>query len=120
KGLHRGIYVFHVTYDVDFVRTGAFTRDGAMWRLMWTSPPPLEGVDGERVVFDLPAAPTEPRGDGDPAALATLRRSAERDEFEIVRPHVPRGDAARWIARVDPKAFGRVRTPALRPPPPPP
>lgn len=119
KGLKRGLYVFKLRYGVDLLKSGAFSRDGTMWRLSWTSPPPPEGVDGERVVFDIPAAPTEPRTD-DPGVLVTLRRSAERDELEIVRPHVARGDAPSWVARVDPKAFPRVRSPELRPPPPPP
>jgi hypothetical protein len=95
------------------------TRDGAMWKLSWTAPPASEGHDGARVTFDLPAAPTEPRLAGEATTtLATLRRGAERDELELVRPHVSRGDAVVWQARIDPKAFPRVSSPELRPPPP--
>ncbi|GEM_PF-479436 len=119
KGLGRGIYTVDVTYKLDLVATKLLARDGAMWRIAWTAPPAPEGHDGARVVFDLPAAPTEPRlaGIAGSTTLATLRRSAERDALELVRAHVPRGEAVTWAARVDPKAFPLVTSPELRPPP---
>jgi hypothetical protein len=46
----------------------------------------------------------------------TLRRGAQRDELEMERPHVARGEAAAWLARVDPRAFPRVVDVSLRPP----
>jgi hypothetical protein len=119
KGLTRGAYTVDVKYKLDLVAMKAITREGAMWKLSWTAPPAPEGHDGARVTFDLPAAPTEPRLAGEAATtLATLRRGAEHDELELVRPHVARGDAVVWSARVDPKAFPRISTPELRPPPP--
>ncbi len=121
KGLKRGVYVFHVKYRADLVETHALTRDGALWRLAWVAPPPPEGLDGARVVFDLPAAATEPRPAGDASEggmVATLRRGPERDELELVRPHVGRGEAVTWSARVDPRAFPAVKSLELRPPPP--
>ncbi|MEO6575348.1 MAG: hypothetical protein ABIP89_15990, partial [Polyangiaceae bacterium] len=73
---------------------------------------------GERVVFRLPAAETEPRivRDEADALLTTLRRDPEADELEMVRPHVARGESVVWTARVDPRAFPRVQSPELRPP----
>jgi len=66
KGLKRGIYVFRVKYAVDLVADRAIARDGALFRVSWISPGPAEGLDGARVVFDLPAAETEPEmGNGD-------------------------------------------------------
>ncbi len=124
KGLPRGTYVVHVRYQVDLVKARELLADGAMWKLAWTAPMALEGYDAARVTFDLPAAPTEPRplsADGttsDDGRLATLRRTAERDELELVRPHVARGESPTWALRVDPKAFAAVHDPALRPPPP--
>lgn len=119
KGLTRGAYVVDVKYRLDFAGLKLLTRDGAMWKLAWTAPPAPEGHDGARVTFDVPAAPTEPRLAGEATTtLATLRRGAERDELELVRPHVSRGDAVVWQARVDPKAFPMVSSPELRPPPP--
>jgi len=129
KGLKRGIYVFRVKYAVDLVAGRAIARDGALYRVSWTSSPPAEGLDGARVVFELPAAETEPRavraggGPADPLGdgiLSTLRRGPERDELEIVRPHVSRGESVTWSVRADPKAFGAITAPELRAPPPPP
>ena len=119
RGLGRGVYVVDVKYQLDLVAAKLLVRDGAMWRLSWTAPPSPEGHDGARVVFELPAAPTEPRvasPDQATTTLATVRREPEKDELELVRAHVPRGEAVTWSARVDPKAFPKVVSPELRPP----
>ncbi len=123
KGLGRGVYVASVKYKLDLVATKILARDGAMWRLAWTAPAATEGRDGARVVFELPPAPTEPRlpaADAAQTTLATFHRLADKDELELVRPHVPRGEAVTWAARVDPKALPAVNAPELRPPPAPP
>jgi len=115
-------FVVRVAYAVDLVRAKEVTLDGAMWKLAWTAPVAPEGYDGARVVFDVPAAPTEPRAiamDGsasDDGRLVTLRRGPQRDELEMERPHVSRVEAATWIARIDPRAFPRVVDASLRPP----
>jgi len=122
KWLGRGVYLVDIRYKLDLVAAKILTRDGGMWRLAWTAPPALEGRDGARVVFELPTAPTEPRlanAEQVQTTLATLRRLPDGDELELVRAHVPRGEAVTWAARVDPKAFPAVTTPELRPPPPP-
>lgn len=119
RGLGRGVYVTDVKYKLDLVAAKVLVRDGAMWRLAWTAPASPEGRDGARVVFELPSAPTEPRLASPEQAqttLATLRREPGKDEFELVRAHVPRGEVVVWSARVDPKAFPRVVSPELRPP----
>lgn len=119
RGLGRGVYVLDVKYKIDLVATKMLVRDGAMWRLAWTAPPSPEGHDGARVIFELPSAPTEPRlASPEQAAttLATVRREPEKDELELVRAHIPRGDAVTWTARVDPKAFPKVVSAELRPP----
>jgi hypothetical protein len=119
RGLGRGVYVTDVRYKLDLVAAKMLVRDGAMWRLAWTAPASPEGHDGARVVFELPSAPTEPRLASPEQAqttLATLRREPGKDELELVRAHVPRGEAVVWSARVDPKAFPRVVSAELRPP----
>ncbi|MBS2020497.1 MAG: hypothetical protein JST00_47010 [Deltaproteobacteria bacterium] len=119
KGLTRGTYTVDVRYRIDLVATKMLVRDGAMWRVAWKAPPSPEGMDGARVVFELPSAPTEPRLASPELAattLSTIHRETDRDELELVRAHVPRGEAVTWAARVDPKAFPRVVTPELRPP----
>ncbi|MGH7329917.1 MAG: hypothetical protein ACREJX_16335, partial [Polyangiaceae bacterium] len=60
KGLKKGDYAAHFSYREDLVANHELVRDGALWRVTWTSAAPVDGVDGMRVVFDLPAAPTEP------------------------------------------------------------
>lgn len=123
KGLGRGAYVATVKYKLDLVATKILARDGAMWRLAWTAPAAAEGRDGARVVFELPPAPTEPRlpaADVAQTTLATFHRLADKDELELVRPHVPRGESVTWAARIDPKALPNVNAPELRAPPPPP
>ncbi len=105
--LKRGDYVFVVRYHLDLAQ-GHLSRDGVLQRLTVMTPPLPEGVDGVRVVFDLPAAPTEPRiaaGAEQAGVLATLRRSPDRDELELVRPHISRGEALSWTIRVDPLAL---------------
>lgn len=120
KGLKRGSYTLRFALRTDLAKGDALEKDGVLYRLGWTSPPMSEGVDGMRVVFDLPAAPTEPRvaegrgevTDGQPAVgsmMHTLRRTATRDEVELVRPRVARGEAARWEIRVDPRALPGAR-----------
>ena len=119
RGIGRGVYVIDVKYRLDLVASKMLVRDGAMWRLSWTAPVSPEGHDGARVVFEVPSAPTEPRlASPEQAAttLATLRREPDKDELELVRAHIPRGETVVWSARVDPKAFPRVLSPELRPP----
>ncbi len=120
KGLKRGNYTFRFAVRTDLTKSSALRRDGVLYRITWASPPLGDGVDGMRVVFDLPAAATEPRaaGAGDGTAgeeglLATLRRGPARDELEIVRPRVARGEAVLWEARVDPRALPAVRSPSF-------
>jgi hypothetical protein len=127
KGLKRGVYTVKVRYTLDLVATRTLVRDGALWRLGWTAPVAPEGFDTARFVIDLPPAPTEPRPvkpSGEDGVLASLRRTPERDELELVRPHVTRGEAVTWEARIDPKALPDIAAPELRaaprPPPPPP
>ena len=122
KGLKRGTYTFELRYKVTFVKA-RLLLDGAFLRMSLRTPSMREGIDGMRVVFDLPSAPTEPQLAGgagvDDGVLVTLRRSVDRDELELVRPHVARGELVEWAARVDRKALPAVDDPALHPPPPP-
>ncbi len=136
KGLKRGSYTFRLHYDVDLIAAKELVKDGAMWRLSWRSPLATEGYDDARVLVHVPPAPTEPRAlktgprpqaeqegsgeGGEDGVVASLRRAADSDELELVRPHVARGESPLWAARLDPKAFPGVHTPELRPPPPPP
>jgi hypothetical protein len=122
----KGTFTFHVKYAVDLVESKELTRDGALWRLSWSSPIATEGFDGAKTVFELPASPSEPRvvnaetGNVDDSVIANLERTIDRDQLDVVRPHVARGEAVAWTLRLDPKAFRDVTAPELRPAPPPP
>jgi hypothetical protein len=134
KGLSRGVFVFHVRYAKNFL-TREVQRDGAMLRVAWTGPAWQEGLDNAKCTFVVPSAPTEPRPPGVRAKgeseddvddgeagifISDVKRSADRDEIELLRPHVARSEAVRWTVRVDPRALGEVNDPRLRPPAPPP
>ncbi len=130
KGLKRGNYTFIVratqaARSAPAIAADAMTdlrSDGAFLELSFRAPAQREGVDGMRIVFDLPSAPTEPQAKSDGAAndaiLSTLRRKADRDELELVRPHVGRGEAATFKIRVDRKALSALDAPSLQAPPP--
>src|SRR6266508_21263 len=134
RGLSRGIFLFHVRYRKNLLTGDNIRRDGAMLRVRWTGPIWQEGHDNARCTFVLPAAPTEPRASGIGANadegetddldvgvfLSEVKRSADHDEVELIRPHVARSEAVTWAVRVDPRAFDDSSDPRLRPPPPPP
>jgi len=133
RGVSRGLFLFHVRYKKSLLAQGGVKKDGAMLRATWTGPVWPEGLDNAKCTFVLPAAPTEPRApgigakddpneDGDESEagifVSQVRRSPDRDEVELMRPHVARGEAVRWSVRLDPRALGEVNDPRLRPPPP--
>lgn len=120
--LMRGIFVFDVRWHVNLVAAHALTRDGATWRLAWSSPVASDGFDAARTVFEVPAAPDPPvaivadTGAVDDAAVSSLERDPGADILELVRPHVARGESPVWTLRVDPRALPLVVDPVLRPP----
>ncbi len=121
--LARGDFTFDVRWTLDLVAAGRVARDAGALRLVWSAPLALEGIDGARVAFDLPAAPEEPRpilgssGLVDDSVSAALTRGAQRDVLELVRPHVARAEVATWTLRIDPRALGLVTDPRVNPPP---
>jgi hypothetical protein len=121
RSLMRGSFTFEVRWRVDLVAAHALTRDGATWRLTWSSPVASEGFDAAHTVLELPAAPDPPQpivadtGAVDDGAVATLHREPDHDLLDLVRPHVARGEAPSWTVRIDPRALGQVSDPRLRP-----
>jgi hypothetical protein len=95
----------------------------------WIGPRFTEGIDSARVVFRLPAGPTPPTlpdanastgriDDGDALGgvfIGNLHRLADKDELDIVRPHVSRGEPVLWRVRVSAKAFDAFANPVLLP-----
>ncbi|AKT42637.1 hypothetical protein [Chondromyces crocatus] len=117
KGLGRGVYVLFFRYRTDLAQQGALREDGVLTRLSWSGPVWDDGLDTLRLIFQLPAAPTEPRVDEGatthddepgvvpPTTLSTVRRGREFDELELVRPYAPKGEAVRWSVLADTRAF---------------
>jgi hypothetical protein len=122
RALMRGNFTFDVRWRVDLVATRALARDGATWRLAWSSPVATDGFDAAHTVLDFPAAPDPPvpivadTGVVDDGAVSNLHREPGRDLLELVRPHVARGEAPTWTVRLDPRALPEVGDPRLRPP----
>ncbi len=84
-------------------------RRGSDAELRWQSPRFDQGIDTMRVVFRVPPMATAPSlpsyEDSDPAAsfgafIGNLRRAPDKDELEIVRPHVGQNEAVVWRAVV--------------------
>ncbi|HEY4120020.1 MAG TPA: hypothetical protein VGM56_19280, partial [Byssovorax sp.] len=135
RGLSRGLYKLRVRYATSFAarieRTGRSAR--VRFRgLAWAD----DGLDNARVTFDLPSAPNPPRGDdgarpvdapiGPPTGavgqdgaghgdvslvLTSLKRGAGRDEIELLRPYVPRGESVTWAIEADALAFAALTAP---------
>lgn len=121
EGLGRGTYVMVFRYRTDMAAAGQITPDGSLLAVTFRGPVWSDGYESARVVFELPAGPTPPRvADSDEArapgapgetVLSTLRRSADKDELELVRPYAPLGEALVWTVRVDPRALGALPIP---------
>jgi hypothetical protein len=120
RSLMRGNFTFELRWRVDLVAAQSLTRDGATWRLAWSSPVASDGFDAAHTRLDFPAAPDPPQpivadtGLVDDGAVTTLRRERGRDVLDLVRPHVARGEAPAWTVRVDPRALSQVSDPRLR------
>lgn len=121
-GLSRGNYVIVLRYRTHLASAGQIQPDGALLALTFRGPTWPDGYESARVVFELPPGPTAPRvADGDETrapgvlgetVLSTLRRTADKDELELVRPYAPLGEALLWTVRVDPRALGALPAPA--------
>lgn len=126
KGVRRGTYLFHVSYRTQLLQRDLLTLEGAQVALRWVGPRYADGVDSARVTFRLPSAPEAPalaEIDRDRAALgvaedpggvflASLRRGSDKDELEVVRPHVAKGEPVVWRVRSSARAFDAFAPPA--------
>jgi hypothetical protein len=119
QGLRRGSYLFKFRYRTDFAARNLIVPDGARVNIRWVGPRFADGIDSARVVYRLPTAKLEPRlppvdsqqvalglaDDPGGIFLSTLRRAYDKDEFEILRPHVAKGEPVVWPVQVDARAF---------------
>ncbi|MFO0756300.1 MAG: hypothetical protein U0359_07395 [Byssovorax sp.] len=133
RGLGRGVYVILARYTTNLAPR--ISADGAMAKVTWKGPVWPDGLASVRTTFELPAAPTEPRADDAraqgvapagaldpqgadrPLILSTVRRGLKTDALELLRPYVPKGEAAIWNFHADLRAFSLTAPPKALPAP---
>jgi len=125
RGLRTGSYVFRFSYRTQLAKRELIRRVGSHVELRWVGPRFDDGLDSARVTFRIPEASVAPMlptpGSSGGAVneldelggvfVGNLRRAPGKDELEIVRPHVARGEPALWrvwVADSTFDAFGAV------------
>jgi hypothetical protein len=119
RGLRTGSYVFRFSYRTQLAKRDLIRRVGSHVELRWVGPRFDDGLDSARVTFRIPeanVAPMLPSPGSSGAAVneldelggvfvGNLRRAPGKDELEILRPHVARGEPALWRVWVADSAF---------------
>lgn len=110
KGLRAGTYRFEFGYHLDLLERGWLERRGDNARLSWVQPRFTSGIDAARVLFRVPRGDREPQLPSDESAssgvlLTDVRRGTHRDEVQLVRAHVARGEPAVWQLDVPASVF---------------
>jgi hypothetical protein len=126
KGLRTGVYLFHFQYRTNLLKRDLIRREGNEAEVRWVGPRFNQGIDSARVVFRLPAGPLPPTLPGAESStgriddsdalggvfIGNLHRLADKDELDIVRPHVSRGEPVVWRVRTSAKVFDALAAPA--------
>ncbi|MBX3184066.1 MAG: hypothetical protein KIT72_00965 [Polyangiaceae bacterium] len=126
RGLRRGTYLMRFSYRTSLLAQERLAARGGSVLLSWVGPRLDSGVDSAKVVFRLPQAHVPPRvpdaeqpADGaglseefDGVFLSQLRREADVDVLEVVRPHVAKGEPVVWRVLTAPAAFDAFKTDA--------
>ncbi|HVU05757.1 MAG TPA: hypothetical protein VHE30_28605 [Polyangiaceae bacterium] len=119
KGLRSGSYQLRFSYRTNLLAGGHVTPGTEMTRVEWHGLAFSNGMDAAKVVFRVPRGNLPPRlrakagtdpssdiaDDGAGVFLSTLRRGDERDELEVVRPHVAKSESVAWSVVVDRGTF---------------
>jgi hypothetical protein len=119
RGLKTGSYVFRFSYRTQLAKRELIRRIGNHVELRWVGPRFEDGLDSARVTFRSPEANVAPAlptpGSSGGAVneldelggvfIGNLRRAPGKDELEILRPHVARGEPALWRVWVADSAF---------------
>jgi hypothetical protein len=120
-GVKRGSYLLHFSYRTHSLQRDMQLVDGTSALLRWVGPRFDAGMDLAKVIFRLPSAPTAPRlastdrerfgtSDEDTGTfIGHVRRGPDKDELELVRPHVARGEPVVWTALASAEAFDAFR-----------
>lgn len=110
RGLRTGSYVFRYSYRTELLKRDLIRRMGSHVELRWVGPRFEDGLDSARVTFRIPEANVAPALPSPGSSSGTiseldelggvfvgnLRRAPGKDELEVVRPHVARGEPALW------------------------
>ncbi len=110
RGLRTGSYVFRFSYHTELLKRELVRRVGTHVELRWVGPRFEDGLDSARVLFRIPEAGVAPALPNPGSSGGTvneldelggvfvgnLRRAPGKDELEVVRPHVARGEPALW------------------------
>ncbi len=126
KGLRTGVYLFHFQYRTNLLARDLIRREGNEAEVRWVGPRFNQGIDSARVIFRLPAGPVPPTlpsaesttgriDDSDALGgvfIGNLHRLADKDELDVVRPHVSRGEPVVWRVRTSAKVFDALSAPA--------
>lgn len=121
KGFPGRTFLVRFGYRTKLLERGLLRAlgDADVAELRWLGPRFDDGVDSVTLLVRSPAGARAPEAAPDAAetananfgiVMSTLRRSHERDELELVRAHVARGEATAWRVLLDARLF-----PALSP-----
>jgi hypothetical protein len=119
KGLRGGTWQFRFSYRTNLDAAGKLEPGRASTTVEWTGPSFADGIDSARVVYRVPRGSVPPRlasarpgseavtitDDADGVFLGTFRRAVDKDELEVVRPHMAKGEAVPWRITVDAATF---------------
>ena len=131
KGLRSGAYLVSLAYRTDLRARRMIQPAGALTHVRWVGPRFRGGLDSARVLFRLPAAKVPPEvtragpsievGLGqasEPVFLSSVRQAADKDEIDLVRPHIAKGESVVWRVTADAAAFdGAAKSRVAAPPP---
>ncbi len=129
KGLRRGSYLFKLGYRTNLLARHLIEPRGARVHITWVGPRFDDGINSASVLFRLPRAENAPRlptpdpeqellGDSHGGVfLSNLHRLGDKDELEVVRPHVAKDEPVQWQIEADAKAFAAFAAPPAAPAP---
>lgn len=114
KGLRGGTYLFTLSYRTSFDDPSRVSVKGDKAILRWVGPRLDTGIDTVRLTFDLPKGEEAPvlsdqhEEFGAVAILEQVRRG-DRDEVDLVRAHVAKGEPTVWEIEVSREALGLAK-----------
>jgi hypothetical protein len=132
KGLRSGKYQIRFRYRTSLPRAGRIHPGTQATEIEWSGIGFPDGIDSAKVVFRLPRGATPPRlatsapsdraegvaDDQGGVFLSTLRRNADKDELDVVRPHVAKNEIVLWRAVADRTVFDLAPADTALPPAP--